>query len=739
MMALAAHAAFSGAGAGTADDPYQVTNADEFFEIRNTPNACYILVNDIDLTEFIQDESPTMGWTPIPTFSGELDGNGMTLYGLFINRPGQTGVGLFSQLAGSTASVHDLVIDAPRVTGGQNTGVIAGAGGGTIYGVTINKAKVTSSKNYIGAVVGYNEAAYIEIYNITLNEAQVAGAQYVGGMVGYRYQTNRVNIHDCKIYDVAVTATSYAGGVLGGNYSSSYSSTTSFGSITNNRLVNVRVKASGNSVGGIIGGELGISVSSNVLIGGIVSGTSNVGGVAGEIVGASATYQNNYVSCDVTGTSNVGGIVGSMTTTRLISENYYSGTIRATGQNIGGIVGYQTNNLSTSSHIDYNFVQGKIKSTGNYVAGVLGYYSTKSFYMSYNVCVMDTISGSGNIRRIQTNMNSSTYVGDNYALASMVLMAGDQQVTVTADDRYNGISYGARTLKRASTYEGIGFDNSWTIVDGQYPWLAIQCAPPVITSAEGGTVAGTAEGNGKVYVLVGEKLYTGAVSGGAWSVAVDPLTAGEEVRVSVETGGKMPSVLVSAAAGDGGGGGDEPGPGDDPQPGDNEVALKVTSRFSTFTPAKAVTLNGVAGVKAYAATAYAGGKVTLTPVSEIPAGQGVIIEAVPGNYVLPTTTVTTCQSTYMMGCLSNTTVGKGTSAYTNLVMLEGDATTARFATVTSTTSVPAGKAYLRLPLSGVAQGSFALQFNVNNTGDFNNDGAVDVIDINQLINLILNQ
>ena len=397
--------------------------------------------------------------------------------------------------------------------------------------------------------------------------------------------------------------------------------------------------------------------------------------------------------------------------------------------------------------INNNIIEGRILSRGSSVGGVLGYRDTRDYngetttsytYMSNNVCVMDTITGSNSstLRRIQNNVASSTHVGNNYALATLALMVGDQQVAVTADDIYNGISYGGRTLKRASTWQGIGYDNSWTIVDGQYPWLSMQCAPPVVTSATGGTVASTAEGNGSVYVLVGEKLYTGTVSGGTWSVAVDALSAGDEVRVSVETGGKMPSVLVNASASEDGG--DEPGPGgDDPQPSDNEVALKVTAPYSTFTPAKGVTLRGVEGVKAYAATAYSEGKVTLTEVQEIAAGQGVLVVALPGTYLLPTANVSTCQSTYLVGCVSTTTVSRCTSAYSNLVLIEGNADTARFASVTTSTTVPAGKAYLRLPLAGVASGSFALQFKVDNAGDINGDGTIDVIDVNAIINLIL--
>ncbi|MBQ7690001.1 MAG: hypothetical protein IJT30_02260 [Muribaculaceae bacterium] len=194
-----------------ARDEFTADELDELFELRNTPAAHYILMNDIDLTEFIQDENPTMGWTPIPDFSGELDGNGMTLSGLFINRSSQSGVGLFSSLSGSTATVHDLIIDAPRITGGNYTAVIAGQGTGIFYNITVNEPvmtgasysgivtgdgggnihdatitspRVSSASNRIGIITGEVSKENTEIYNITITNAQVAGGTYVGGIVG---------------------------------------------------------------------------------------------------------------------------------------------------------------------------------------------------------------------------------------------------------------------------------------------------------------------------------------------------------------------------------------------------------------------------------------------------------------------------------------------------------------------------------------------------------------------------
>ena len=80
-----AFAQFSGLGSGTADDPYQITNGDDLFDMRNKLEAYYILMNDIDLTEWIAEDNPEQGWLPIPGFKGYLDGNYKTIRGLYIN------------------------------------------------------------------------------------------------------------------------------------------------------------------------------------------------------------------------------------------------------------------------------------------------------------------------------------------------------------------------------------------------------------------------------------------------------------------------------------------------------------------------------------------------------------------------------------------------------------------------------------------------------------------------------
>lgn len=47
-----AHAAFSGSGNGSADNPYIITTPAQLNEVRNNRSACYKLGNDIDMSAF---------------------------------------------------------------------------------------------------------------------------------------------------------------------------------------------------------------------------------------------------------------------------------------------------------------------------------------------------------------------------------------------------------------------------------------------------------------------------------------------------------------------------------------------------------------------------------------------------------------------------------------------------------------------------------------------------------------
>lgn len=68
-------------GTGTAEDPYQITTAEQMNNVRNDMSAHYVLTNDIDLSGY-------NNWAPIGTssnpFTGTFDGNNHSIIGMTI-------------------------------------------------------------------------------------------------------------------------------------------------------------------------------------------------------------------------------------------------------------------------------------------------------------------------------------------------------------------------------------------------------------------------------------------------------------------------------------------------------------------------------------------------------------------------------------------------------------------------------------------------------------------------------
>ncbi len=110
--------------------------------------------------------------------------------------------------------------------------------------------------------------------------------------------------------------------------------------------------------------------------------------------------------------------------------------------------------------------------------------------------------------------------------------------------------------------------------------------------------------------------------------------------------------------------------------------------FTTFSPKLPIDAEGV--VTAYAAK-YSGGKIVLTPVTKIPAGAGVIVEAAEGNHKVPV-----IESAEALGTINELSVSDGTATGdgTHVFALGKKDDKVGFVKVKSGVIIPAGKAYL---------------------------------------------
>ena len=189
-------AQFSGSGSGTEDDPYRIFNAAQLNQVRNflnEDNVYFSLEADIDLTEWIEENNPVQGWSPIgssgKSFCGTFNGNGHTISGLWIKRPDTDYVGLFGYVyRGST----------------YNRTTVSGV---RLYGAEIE------GRNYVGGIAGYNNKCYVECCYFN---GKIYGDSEVGGIVGTGY-----NIENCYVTGY-VKGNSYVGGICGSSSSTNY-------------------------------------------------------------------------------------------------------------------------------------------------------------------------------------------------------------------------------------------------------------------------------------------------------------------------------------------------------------------------------------------------------------------------------------------------------------------------------------------------------------------------------------
>jgi hypothetical protein len=203
-------------GSGKENDPYQVYTAADLKSAYK--KGYYKLMNDIDLTDYINQNSPSEGWQSIGRDGSEtihFDGNGHKITGLWCNST-RDNTGLFSCFANST--IKNLIVETAKskqVKGGANTGILIGK----MINGTIENCRVSGTVadgTPVGGMVGLFDGGKISLSqaNVTINTT--GEKSYVGGLVG---EITSGEIDQCVTLGT-VTATgkeSYAGGLVGKN------------------------------------------------------------------------------------------------------------------------------------------------------------------------------------------------------------------------------------------------------------------------------------------------------------------------------------------------------------------------------------------------------------------------------------------------------------------------------------------------------------------------------------------
>ena len=180
-------------GEGTAESPYLIPDLATLEIFRNYINAYngageyFKLTADIDMSENYGADigGSEVSWTPIGNgivpFTGNFDGGGHTISGLYINAPSSDKQGLFG-VVGEGGTVQNLGVDG-WVIGDYYVGGVVGMNYGTVTSC-FNTGDV-GGDYYVGGVAGMSNGTVTSCFNT----GDVNGSDYVGGVAGRSYST----------------------------------------------------------------------------------------------------------------------------------------------------------------------------------------------------------------------------------------------------------------------------------------------------------------------------------------------------------------------------------------------------------------------------------------------------------------------------------------------------------------------------------------------------------------------
>ncbi|MDR0331866.1 MAG: hypothetical protein LBI15_00195 [Dysgonamonadaceae bacterium] len=416
------------AGNGSAANPWVISRASQFNKIRDLPGDNFLLAADIDLTELGSE------WVPIPTFTGTIDGDGYSVFGLKHTSIATKG-GLITV---NTGNIRNIAF--------RNINMIATAAFGAIVGDhsvgTINNVVVTGTvtSTHTGDILGgvAGEILGGVISNVYVNLAITTSAGMTGGIVG-RARAGASTVINCTSegsITVTMSRTRIAGIVGRAEFAIAIRNCLS--------TMNISSNVSGtNGVGGIFGADntaAGISIEESMFTGTL----SNVF-MSGGIAGVGPRMRNNLV---------VGQ--GTSMATPMITVG---GTVNTSSA--GGIAG--TNKFWLENSIVRNATITGVSTVGQPLAGIVSTFQNDGFVR--NSVVDNVLINGTNVRGVAGTAAVGTGVNSNNFSSGVLFYEGGTPSTYTPTDAPNGLDGGQKTASELtqSFYESLGFDfvNIW--------------------------------------------------------------------------------------------------------------------------------------------------------------------------------------------------------------------------------------------------------------------------------------
>lgn len=210
-------------GEGTEASPYIIDNVGKFNKINEATDKFYQLSRDLDFTN-------VESFTPITTFAGTFDGNGMTISNITLNITDGNG-GIFAE---NNGTIKNLTVEESEVT---KTGSLENDGG-------------------IGILVGINnkELSNCHITNSTLNATPTSTGTDTGiGLLCGKNTSKNSFISECTVTSGNITmkgsTTSNIGGLVGYNYGGKVE----FSFVKSSTSITYTSTGAGSNIGGLIG------------------------------------------------------------------------------------------------------------------------------------------------------------------------------------------------------------------------------------------------------------------------------------------------------------------------------------------------------------------------------------------------------------------------------------------------------------------------------------------------------
>ncbi|MBR9728016.1 hypothetical protein ACFOD0_03275 [Shewanella intestini] len=309
---------------------------------------------DTDSDGELSDESyynAGEGWQPIGTsddrFAANFNGNGFTIYNLFINRPDEDYQALLGYVA--TVSVTNINIDGDLtyVTGLNNSALLIARNSSA-------DSAVLSNINVQGTILGNDDSGFVagRLYNLDADQVHAQGnitsisitgdaGSDTGGLFG---QLSGTNTLDNVSFEGDIQAVTSAGGLIGDAESVTINDSYAIVEIT--LIDEAGIETDIEVAGGLIGKVEGTSVLTRVFAQGSITAPKILGGLIGDIDGETEVV-DSYADVSLLGDSIIGGIAGDLNADSTFERVLAYGAINTNDDqntDTGGLLGYSASN-----------------------------------------------------------------------------------------------------------------------------------------------------------------------------------------------------------------------------------------------------------------------------------------------------------------------------------------------------------------------------------------------------------